>query len=120
MLKWIIIVAVIVISSYLISRAAIISHKDKKDAEAQLDAESPEPAAVPARVMEKEAGGSHTGGKVSRYVPHYMVKFLTDEGAELVYDVPAEKFAEISEGDTGMLVTVGEKFIDFGEGDEIN
>lgn len=109
-----IIIAIILI--YAVARWIVISRRDKKAMLEELDAEPEEPIATGAVVVEKQVGGFYTGsGKTARYNTAHYVKFLTDDSEEVVYEVSQEKFAEIYEGQKGILVTVGKNFIDFGE-----
>ena len=109
-----IIVAIILI--YAVARWIAISRRDKKAMLEELDAEPEEPIATGAVVLEKQAGGFYSGStKTARYNMACNVKFLTDDGRTIVYEVSQEKFAEIFEGQKGILVTVGKNFIDFGE-----
>lgn len=75
-----------------------------------------ETESVGAVVLKKEIGEYKGGGKTASYKMTFEILFLTDNGKKLVFAVPEELYAEVSEGQSGLLVTVNGNFLDFGDG----
>ncbi|MBQ2677142.1 MAG: DUF2500 family protein [Clostridia bacterium] len=76
--------------------------------------------AVNARVLDKRTDMLH--GRSYRFPEHkivYFVTFLTDYGKTVEYQVPAECYGRVNIHQTGMLITVGDEFFDFGDGEDI-
>ena len=120
-----ILLAVVLIAMvYLFVIAPIRLHCDHKKAMKKPyeedDVREPEFRSVGARVIGVGQFHSYNGSpKMLKYKMLYRVAFMTDEGKELVFEIPEEIHERISEGQHGNLITVNGNFFDFGDGEEI-
>lgn len=73
----------------------------------------PEPESIGATVMKKEITERKGKGKMASYKMVFEVLFLTDDGEQVVYELSEECYQEISEGQSGVLVTMNGQFFDF-------
>ena len=111
---------IVAVASFVGVIVNIVSWQKKANKTSDDFYESPEEKVVFATVLEKEARNFHCGVKIPEYHIQYLVKFRTDDGKEIVYEVHEEIFNRINEGDTGNLVTLGGNFFDFGIGENID
>ena len=120
-----ILLAVVLIAMvYLFVIAPIRLHRDHKKAMKKPDEETdvcePEFLSSGATVIGKGQFNSYGGSpKMLKYKMLYRVAFLTDEGEELVFEIPQEIYDRICEGQHGNLITVNGNFFDFGDGEDI-
>jgi hypothetical protein len=120
-----ILLAVVLIAMvYLFVIAPIQLRRDHKKAMEKLDEENderePEFVSVGAKVLGKGGFHKYYGTKYVNYTLLLRVAFLTDEGEELVFEIPQEIYDRIEEGQHGNLITVNGNFFDFGDGEEIS
>lgn len=73
----------------------------------------PEPESIGATVMKKEISERKGKGKTASYKMIFEALFLTDDGEQVVYEIPEECYQELSEGQSGVLVTMNGQFFDF-------
>ena len=87
-----------------------------RTAEMDDDSDSmPEPEFVSATVLKKSIAEYKGGSKNPSYKMAFEVLFLTEDGKKMVFEVPEELYAAITEGQSGRLMTIGGNFLDFGE-----
>lgn len=90
--------------------------KGTQTAEMDDDSDSmPEPEFVSATVLKKEIAEYKGGSRNPSYKMAFEVLFLTEDGKKMVFEVPEELYASITEGQSGRLMTIGGNFLDFGE-----
>lgn len=94
----------------------ILANRKLEDMADEEFAEMPEPESVGATVLKKAIGEYKGGGKTASYKMTFEILFLTDDGRKLVFEVPEELYAEVTEGQSGFLVTMNGNFFDFGDG----
>jgi hypothetical protein len=104
--------------------AAIDEKKNTKKQPEEIeeidDEREPEFVSVGAKVLGKGGFHKYYGTKYVNYTLLLRVAFLTDEGEELVFEIPQEIYDRIEEGQYGTLITVNGNFFDFGDGEEIS
>ena len=90
-----------------------------KETEASLDApiELPPAEAIGATVLSKRWEIAKNGRRTGNVA--FFVTFLTDDGETVEHEVQKELFDRLADGESAMLVTVEGKFIDFGDGENI-
>ena len=90
-----------------------------KETEATLDdpIELPPAEAVDATVLSKHWEIAKNGRRTGNVA--FFITFATEDG-EAEHEVTKEMFDRLTEGDTGMLVTVEGNFFDFGDGEDIS
>ena len=117
-MKWIVILMALPVAAFLtwaILRP-ILANKKLEDTTDEDFVEMSEPESVGATVLKKEITERKGGGKHASYQMVFEILFLTDDGKKLVFEVPEELYAEVTEGQSGLLVTMNGKFFDFGDG----
>lgn len=90
-----------------------------KETEASLDApiELPPAEAIGATVLSKRWEIAKNGRRTGNVA--FFITFLTDDGETVEHEVQKELFDRLADGESAMLVTVEGKFIDFGDGENI-
>ena len=79
----------------------------------------PEFISVGATVLGKGGFHKYYGTKITHHTLLFRVAFMTDDGDEVIFEIPQEIYDRISEGQHGDLVTVNGNFFDFGDGETV-
>ncbi len=121
----VVLAVLLVVCLYVVRPVVFVLHNRKKrqTLEELLDEDIAEPQTVGACVLTKKTEeyyeNSFARYKVPEYKMAFLVRFLTDDGEEKVYEVSQGTFEAVREGQHGTLVTIDGNFFDFGNGEDI-
>ena len=111
-------VVFLAISIYALIKLVTTTIKERKKQLAELLKDNEcETVAIGAKVISKFTYIDYHGIKMPEHNIVYKVAFLTDNGDNVEFVVDKTIFDNVSEYDTGTLVTVNGDFFDFGKGE---
>lgn len=122
-IAWICGIGGVLIFIFAFVGVAIGNKKAKKEEpQEEEEEEIPETQFVRATVLSKRvyrAYDYHVAPGVAESNLYFFILFRKENGEEVEFSVPQELFEKTEEGQSATLVTIGNSFIDFGDGEEM-